>query len=267
MTETTTQAHQATEAATTQGIPLHPSEVVMSLIVSLLAPMFLALSGGDINCARMAAFETLNAYQVRSNADLIAIAQIIAYGLAALGSLSLSMADDISLSMTLRLRSNANACTRSAELNRRVVEKARLYNQPPGTPETRPESAADRYEAEVMVNLAETQKRVADAQIHLQPAKPVIEPIAFSTPSPIAAPADPVLTLEDRQLQAAWASAMTDVAAEFTANLADLSPAEREEAWHRAALLSGCANELLSGTVPRRPGPGALDPIIRLITA
>jgi hypothetical protein len=47
----------------------------------------------------MAAIGTVNAYRARNHADLIAIAQIIAFGPAALGSLSLSMADDISLSM------------------------------------------------------------------------------------------------------------------------------------------------------------------------
>jgi hypothetical protein len=76
-------------------------------------------------------------------------------------------------------------------------------------------------------------------------------------------PQPPVLTLQDKQIQAVWASAMTDVAGEFTASIAHLPPAERKEASRRAALLSGCANELLSGNVPPRPKTDALDPIIR----
>ena len=101
--------------------PLSPAETLLNLLVLLIAPMFLTASGADIRYARMAALDTINAYQARNHADLIAIAQIVAYGLAALGSLSLSMADDISLSMVLRLRGNANACTRSAEQNRRAL--------------------------------------------------------------------------------------------------------------------------------------------------
>ena len=84
--------------------PLCPADILMTLIAALLAPMFLAVSAGDIGLARAAAIETVNAYRARNHADLIAVAQIVAFGLAALGSLSLSLADDLSLSMALRLR-------------------------------------------------------------------------------------------------------------------------------------------------------------------
>jgi hypothetical protein len=102
---------------------LHHCGILINLIVTLLAPMFLGATGGDIGMARMAAEETVRAYCARDHADLIAVAQIIAFGLAALGSLSLSMADDISLSMTLRLRSNANALSRSSEQVRRSLSQ------------------------------------------------------------------------------------------------------------------------------------------------
>jgi hypothetical protein len=225
---------------------LHPSEILMALIVTLLAPMFLGVTAGDISLARLAALETVNAYQARNQADLIAIAQIVAYGLAALGSLSLSMDDNISLSMTLRLRANANALDRSAEHNRRALAQTR-----PDAPAAQQPCPADaQYEAETLANLETTKNRVAQAQARLHPVAPA--------PTPA-----PVLTLQDKQIQAAWASAMTDVAGEFTASIAHLPPAERKEASRRAALLSGCANELLSGNVPPRLKPGALDPFSR----
>jgi hypothetical protein len=226
----------------TELTDLHPSEALMALIVTLLAPMFLGVTAGDINLARLATWETVNAYQARNQADLIAVAQIIAYGLAALGSLSLSMDDNISVSMALRLRGNANALNRSAEQNRRALAKTNPAPQPPVDTE---------YEAEVLANLEATKACVAEAQARLHPTAPV----------PVPAPS-PVLTLEDKQLQAAWASAMTDVAGEVTASIAHLPPAERKEASRRAALLSGCANELLSGKVPPRLKPGALDGMI-----
>ncbi|MDR3533150.1 MAG: hypothetical protein P4L90_21655, partial [Rhodopila sp.] len=92
MTETTI----STEVTTGSDLPLHPSDILSNLIVAFLAPMFLGVSAGDIGFARLAAIETVNAYQARNQADLVAIAQIIGFGLAALGSLSLSMADNIS---------------------------------------------------------------------------------------------------------------------------------------------------------------------------
>ena len=256
MTETAL-ADPPPETASGPVFAVLPADILLNLIVALLAPMFLTASGGDIGFASMAAVETVNSYRVRTLADLIAAAQIVAYGLAALGSLSLSMDDGLSLPMILRLRGNANACTRSAEHNRRALEQTRPDDRAPcHQPAPTRDPADAQYEAEVAANLAETKKRVAKTMARLQSA----EPIAHPASSPATAP---VLTLEDRQRQAVWADAMTDVAAEFTAGMADLSPAERQEASHRAALLTSCANQLLSGTVPPRLRPGDLDALIR----
>jgi hypothetical protein len=226
----------------TEPPQIHPSEILLNLIVAFLAPMFLSVSGGDIAFARMAAIETVNAYRARSSVDLIAIAQVIACGLTALGSLSLSMADNLSLSMTLRLRGNAVALNRAAELNRRALKDS--------LPETTTTTTDDEaiFEAEVAANLAAAQQATAEAQIRLQ----IVEPPPTETPD-----------LTDQQLQAMWASAMTDVAEEFTANFENLSPQERRLATRRVAALSNCANQLLSGDVPPPPRPGDLTAIIR----
>ena len=165
---------------------LHPSEILMALIVTLLAPMFLGVTAGDISLARLAALETVNAYQARNQADLIAIAQIIACGLAALGSLSLSMDDDISLSMTLRLRGSAVALNRSAEQNRRVLnqplrDNPTLYQvEMPSDPETTPAATADDLgiaRAEAFLSAAAAQELAAEAAAACKtqgrsPAKP-----------------------------------------------------------------------------------------------
>jgi hypothetical protein len=255
MTETTL-TDPPPEAAPGPLLAVLPADVLMNLIVSLLAPMFLTASGGDIGFASMAVLETVNSYRVRNLGDLIAVAQIVAYGLAALGSLSLSMDDGIALPMILRLRGNANACTRSAEQNRRVLEKPRSGDRQSRQAAPTPDPADSQHEAEVMANLAETKKLVAEAMARLQTVEPAAEPIAHPAPAPATAE---VLTLEDRQRQAAWADVMTDVAAEFTAGVAHLPLAERQEASHRAALLTSCANQLLSGTVPPRLRPADLD--------
>ena len=54
------------------------------------------------------------------------MAKIIAFGLAALASLSRSMEDDLSISQMLRLRSNANASDRAEHRNRLALERKPL---------------------------------------------------------------------------------------------------------------------------------------------
>lgn len=106
-----------------------------------------------------------------------------------------------------------------------------------------------------MASLAETQKLVADAQAHRQVAEPA------PTPAPIAPASAPAPT--EQQRQAMWASAMTDVAQEYSASIPHLSPAERAAAAKRIAALSRCADALLSGNVPPRPQIGDLDVMMR----
>jgi hypothetical protein len=244
MTDTTT-LPQA-EAATGPAFPLHPTDILTTLIVAFLAPMFLGVSAGNIDYARMAAFETVSAYRARNHADLFAIAQIVAYGLAALGSLSLSMAGDISLSMTLRLRGNANALGRSAEQNRRAIRESRFDQPAPHqdngkeAADTAPDPVQHRYEADVAASLAATRKLVADSRSRLQDAEPVPTPVL--TPAIVTVPQP-----TEQQLQTLWAEAMIDVAGEFTASLLHLPAAERKTASMRAAALSSCATQLLSG--------------------
>src|ERR1700722_13434922 len=149
MTETTLYDPPA-EAAPGPLLAVLPADILMNFIVTLLAPMFLTASGGDIGFASMAVLEAVNSYRVRTLGDLIAVAQVVAYGLAALGSLSLSMDDGIALPMILRLRGNANACTRSAEQNRRALEKTHSDDRQPHQTAPIQDPAGVRYEAEVM---------------------------------------------------------------------------------------------------------------------
>jgi hypothetical protein len=247
MTQTPTEPPP--QAATRSGSPLHPSDILMNLIVALLAPMFLAVTGGDIAYARMAAIGTVNAYRIRNQADLISIAQIIGFGLAALGSLSLSMADDISLSMTLRLRGNANALNRSAEQNRRALGKSRNDDPSPhhAAPEADPEFQATLDDAEMIASVtAATRQPAATALEHNRPR-------AQAIPAPTASPT-PALTAERRH-QAMRAIAMVKEASELTASIPNLPITEREAASFRVAALGSAANELLTGASSPAPIP------------
>jgi hypothetical protein len=205
--------------------------ILMTLIVTLLAPTFLGVTAGDLTLARMAAIETINDYRARNNADLIAIAQIIACGLAALGSLSLSMDDDISLSMTLRLRGNAVALNRSAEQNRRVLNQPLRDNDHPA-----PESdwtTRDNASAQAFLSAAAEQELAEEAEARLR------------IPEPTATQPAQITLISEKRHQEMWAIAMINEASEITATIPNLPPAERSEATMRAAALSNAAHELL----------------------
>jgi hypothetical protein len=251
MTQTTTSTDPGSD------IPLHPSNILMALIITLLAPMFLGVTAGDINNARLAAIETVNAYRARNHADLIAIGQIIGFGLAALGSLSLSMEDDISLSMVLRLRGNANALNRSAEQNRRALAETRRDDAASRQTAAEPETAAaatrdgDLDEAEMFLTATAAQELAAEAEARLLPA--------HHTPSQTRIPAQTPHNAEvsaEKRHQAMWAIAMVKESGEITAGICNLPPAERRAASIRAAALSSTAHLLLSGT----SAPPAISP-------
>ena len=263
MTHTSTiPAHQA-------PVRLHPYQILMQLIATLLAPMFLGVTGGDVAMARMMAIQTVSAQRVGSLMDLIAVAQIVAYGLAALGSLSLSMDDELPLAMVLRLRGNANACTRSAEQNRRAIrndshQEPLPRDQPmpepempelemhraepwPETPENDgPGGLMDDTVAEILA--AEAAQRLvqcAEKPTDRAPVPQLVPVRKAAIPSPGG----------DKRHNEMWAIAMVNEASEITASIPGLPPAERHAASLRAGMLSSTANRLLTGL------PDSLPPI------
>jgi len=261
MIDTTTDIESALET----DIPLHPSGILMALITALLAPMFLGVSAGDIALARIAATETVAAYRARNHADLLAVAQIIAFGLAALGSLSLSLADDISLPMALRLRGNANACNRSAEQSRRTLAKSLANDHaptapepdtPPALPETEatPEPEPDR-----LLSLAAERELAAEAQARLRTTQENAGPTPVQPLVPTQSTAPTTAEKRHREM---WAIAMVKEASEITAGIANLPPAERGAASTRAAVLSSTAHDLLYGA----PVPPLISSALARIT-
>jgi hypothetical protein len=244
-----------------------PARILMNFIVLTLAPMLLTAAGADVGFARIAVLETIKAYQPRNQPDLIAIAQIVACGLAALGSLGLSMAGDLPLPMVLRLRGNATALNRVAEHNRRARPETTHH---PAATWLEPTDAA--YEAEVLTALAESEKRFADAQATsptAEPAPPPAPPPAPIAETPIAE--TPIAETQvpdqvERRHQTAWAGSMINVAKSVTASLADLSPLDRKTAVLQIEALSRCANDLISGDDAPRLRPGALSAMIEADT-
>lgn len=243
---TSTQAEPPRHTTQDAEPQTHSFDILLYLIVTALAPMFLSATGGEIRFARMAALETVNAYRARTQADLIAVAQIIAFGLGALGSLSLSLTDDLSLSMILRLRGNANSCHRSAEQNRRALRISSSSDAAPDRLDTRdaaetPFSADDlAYEATVLAYLADLQKRIAEGRSSQNAGELAASPAPGPAPPP------------QQQRQPMRAPETNDRAA------------ERKPASLRAAALSSCASDLIEGVAmsdfrmgqtPPKPSP------------
>src|SRR3954470_20988175 len=206
-----------------QSTASHQSSLLVDLVLILLTPMFLCIGDGDILLARRAALETLNAYRVPTALSLITVAKIIAFELATICSLSQSMTEDITPQLALRFRSNANTLDRSSERNRQALEQQRI---PAGAERLTQENAA--------AAVAEAQEGVQQAVASLQ-----------ATSRPAAAPA-----MSDEQRRTAWAQAMASVAAEFTADLDKLPPAERAKEMIRINTLTQSASALVAGIAP-----------------
>ncbi|WP_428534125.1 hypothetical protein [Rhodopila sp.] len=185
------------------NLDLQPGDILLHLIVTLLAPMFMGVCCGNLDFARMAALETVNAHRARSHVDLIAVAQIVAHGLASVSSACLSMSDEISLSMTLRLRASANASDRACERNRRALEKNRATPVPdpvfPAEPEPADETIAEaRRSADPPPSAAPTPgphpairdpaPAAATAATPTVPTPPALAATSITPPQPAATP-------------------------------------------------------------------------------
>jgi hypothetical protein len=196
-----------------------PSDAFVNLIVTVLTPMFITAAGGDLNQARAAANQTVNAYVGRDPASLLLIAQSIACGLAVLSAISLSMAENMPINLILRLRGNAASLHRAGDKCRRALA------------ETAPEAAEP-----------------ANGDAPKPP--PMAEPPA-DAPTPKASPRLAPRT-RDEHHRAAWSSAMTDVANEIAAEFAGLPQAERRAASLRVTALNTTASHLISGIPTHR---------------
>ena len=166
--------------------PPNPAEVFMHLIITYLTPMFLATAGGDVQYARMAATEAVKAYKAQQHVDLLYIAQIIAFGLAILNSLNRSMADDLSVTQVLRLRSNAASLSRAAERCQRVLRDAPLDTDASYYSSSEFDPEAERLNEEaVFADIAAAEQRLAEV------TAPARTPQRPSTPTPHPTPRAP----------------------------------------------------------------------------
>jgi hypothetical protein len=244
----------------TETKPRHP-DVFMQLIAAALTPIFSTATDSDQCRAQAAAIQTINAYGPNHPVDLLPIAQIIAFGLAALRSISLSMAENIPIPLVLRLRGSAASLSRGAEQCRRALSEPML-------PDVDLYPAAERAEADRWIEEAVHAEIVrarqpAPGDHEAQPTIPQDDPptmaaaldalaaesrrrieeaeAALAAPTHQARPtARPVPTTEHAAAPgAARANAMAGVPE---------SPAGRpSRAGIRAAALASAANHLMTG--------------------
>jgi hypothetical protein len=196
--------------------PAQTEDPFLAFLLTILTPL---LASASLTDATRAAKQALAAYNTNAADQLLTIAQIVGFALASLDNLALSAAPDLSLSMKLKLRGNANALNRSTQRSTTALEAQRHQN-----PVETSDVAATEAEAQ-----AETQALAALEQARTELRKP--EPAAQS----------------DQDRKNTWASAMTDVAAECSRNLANLPPRQRRAEVLRITALSNTARHLARG--------------------
>jgi hypothetical protein len=230
---------------------------LMQVILGVLTPLMLAGGITDPGLARRAAQEAIAAC---NPGPLIAIAQVVAFALAALDSLSLSAPSDTSITMKLRLRGNANALSRSSHRASATppAQPTRPQANPPpvrtGTPDppsipgaenssSSPRNHQDR-------NRPDRDRPDRDSPERNSPDRNSPDRNRPERNSPDRASPDrnsPDRQREDRQRELTWANAMTDVAAECSRNLARLAPKQRRAELIRIAALRATAGQLTRG--------------------
>jgi hypothetical protein len=123
----------------------------------------------DLATRHIAALHTIDDYRARNHADLIAVAQTVGFGFAALASISQSFDDDISLSMTLRLRGNAVACNRAAESQSRLETEEPIAPQPTQAATRTPEEK--RHQQMWAIAMAKEASEISASLRSLPPAE------------------------------------------------------------------------------------------------
>ena len=170
----------------TETMPLCPADVFMHMIVAFLTPMFLVSAGGDAAVARAAAAQTVESYTARNPLHLLAIAQMIALGFGVLSSISLSMADSLSIPTILRLRGNAASLNRAAEQCRRALAGNATQDHPACEFDPQTEQL---HEEATIARLARAEQRLAEMQPRTQvPSEPAAPVVAAATPQPADLP-------------------------------------------------------------------------------
>jgi hypothetical protein len=97
-------------------------ECLYATICAFLLPFYLTGAGGNLELAKAAVPELIDAYNPATPTDLDLIGRIIGFSTAAMDNLRLSMREGLSDTKILRYRSNAVSLTRAAEQARQILQ-------------------------------------------------------------------------------------------------------------------------------------------------
>lgn len=99
--------HEHGPLAMSQSVDVTPA--FLDRILTLLAPLFLAATGGDMEVARETVRETLADYGARTDNELRLAALVVSFGFGSLDALSKAANSALSLDEVMDLRDNATA--------------------------------------------------------------------------------------------------------------------------------------------------------------
>jgi hypothetical protein len=227
---------------------------LMEFILTLLTPFLMTGGITDIHLARLAANEAIAAYTGETPTQLITIGQILAFALTALDNLRLSLPPDLSLSMKLKLRGNANALNRSARDQTQRLDRAKIAAAPPHPSIAEQAAMAAWDDIETGIE--------TEAEIGPQPSTNPPEPAPNAHPpenhppenhQPAAATSAPAPTTPataKQQNSLHWANAMRTAATRLRAKTPHVPPAQQKTNMLWVDVLTGVASDLTRGQPP-----------------
>ncbi len=221
--------------------------MLLEQIIRFLLPCFLA-TAVDLDAARQDILDTLRSYGARTRAELLNAAQIIAFSLSALDTLSEAGSGVMSPAMRLRYRGCANGLSRSSQQNEHALQQ-RLCTDPVVPEHAEPAHTAPapllmeptlaQHAASYQPTAAQPQSEPAANPLHTLPdgyaqqiltqagghqqsaphaAAAPVTPQATATPLPLAAPA----AKPDRNARL-WAGAMIETLRQMGMPVAPIS--------------------------------------------
>ncbi len=210
-------------------------DLLMAPLLALIAPLLRVDGLGDIAPARHAARRTLAAYRAEHPDDLIAAARIVGFALVALDSLRLSVQADLSPTIKLRLRGNANALNRASRGAGRALQRSK--RAVPGSKRGDPGHPAP---------VAGVRVRPEQAHGNITHAHGDADPAAIAAPAAggCIGPHPPADRRADDHHKRLWADAMRDVALECSDGLSTLPAALRPAELMRIEVLTEAARTL-----------------------
>jgi hypothetical protein len=147
--------------------PIAVTPDFLNKILTLLAPLFLAATDGDMGAAQEAAHHALIDYGARTDDELRLAALVVAFGFGSLDALSKAADKDLSLDEVMDLRDNATALSTAGFQSQTALD--RLQKQRPTG--ARPAALPPSMEGRDLVTFARSGETVATQRRREMPGR------------------------------------------------------------------------------------------------